>query len=76
MKGQKVVLKSRPSVKNRIEFIAQRRKNPVDIYFMIDLTKSMKEVKEHLATIVTGIKDEIIKTTTDYRCFTSSTDLE
>jgi len=66
-KGQKVVLKSRPSVKNRIEFIAQRRKNPVDIYFMIDLTKSMKEVKEHLATIVTGIKDEIIKTTTDYR---------
>jgi len=65
--GQKVVLSSRPSVTNKIEFVAKRRVNPIDIYFMIDLTKSMETVKNKLATIVTNIKNEIVKTTSDYR---------
>jgi metal-sulfur cluster biosynthetic enzyme len=62
-----VVLASRPSVTSRIEFIAKRRVNPIDIYFMIDLTKSMETVKNRLATIVTNIKNEIVQTTSDYR---------
>ena len=70
--GQKVVLSSRPSVTNRIEFVAKRRKNPIDIYFMIDLTKSMEDVKKKLGTIVTNIKTEIVQTTSDYRHFLST----
>jgi len=65
--GQKIRLLSRPSVTNRIEFVAKRRVNPIDIYFMIDLTNSMKDVVNHISTIVTNIKNEIVKTTSDYR---------
>ena len=65
--GQKIRLSSRPSVTNRIEFVAKRRVNPIDIYFMIDLTNSMKDVVNHISTIVTNIKNEIVKTTSDYR---------
>jgi len=65
--GQKLVLASRPSVTNRIEFVAKRRNNPIDIYFMIDLTKSMEDVVGKLGTIVTNIKNEIVQTTSDYR---------
>jgi len=65
--GQKVVLSSRPSVTNRIQFVAKRRVNPIDIYFMIDLTKSMETVKNRLTNIMTNIKDEIVQTTSDYR---------
>lgn len=65
--GQKVVLSSRPSVTNRIQFVAKRRVNPIDIYFMIDLTKSMETVKDRLTNIMTNIKDEIVQTTSDYR---------
>ena len=65
--GQKIRLLTRPSVTNRIEFVAKRRVNPIDIYFMIDLTNSMKDVVNHISTIVTNIKNEIVKTTSDYR---------
>jgi len=58
---------SRPSITNRIEFIAKRRVNPIDIYFMIDYTKSMEKIKNRLGTIVTNIRNEIVKTTSDYR---------
>jgi len=65
--GHKVTLSSRPSITNRIEFIAKRRVNPIDIYFMIDYTKSMEKIKNRLGTIVTNIRNEIVKTTSDYR---------
>ena len=65
--GKKLVLSSRPSVTNRFEFVAKRRNNPIDIYFMIDLTKSMEDVVDKLGTIVTNIKNEIVQTTSDYR---------
>ena len=40
--------------------------NPIDIYFLIDNTQSMKVVKDKLAGIVTNIKQKIEETTEDY----------
>jgi len=65
-KQYKVQLSSRPSVTNRINFIAKRTINPIDIYFLIDNTQSMKVVKDKLAGIVTNIKKKIEETTEDY----------
>ena len=43
-----------------------RTVNPIDIYFLIDNTQSMKVVKDKLAGIVTNIKKKIEETTEDY----------
>ena len=46
--------------------LCSRTVNPIDIYFLIDNTQSMKVVKDKLAGIVTNIKKKIEETTEDY----------
>ena len=52
-----IQFKLRPNKERTIEIEAKKKDNPVDMYFLLDLTRSMKNVKENLAEITDGLMD-------------------
>ena len=55
---QEINVRLRPNMKHKVEFSAKKDQNPVDIYFLLDVTGSMKPYKEEL----TKVPDELVKT--------------
>ena len=55
IKPKRMHFKLRPNKEETITFEAKKKNNPVDMYFLLDLTHSMKETKENLAEITDGL---------------------
>ena len=51
-------MKMRPNVKHRVDFTAKKDQNPVDIYFLLDVTGSMDPYRQQLKEV----PDELVKT--------------
>jgi len=64
---KKVLVTSRPNVLHRIEFMAKKAENKVDIYFLVDLTKSMEETRNMLPDIFGGLVKKIEEKTKDFK---------
>ena len=57
IKPREIKLKLRPNKEKKITFEAKKKDNPVDMYFLLDLTGSMTEIKKKLADITEGLMD-------------------
>ena len=53
--------KLRPNKEKKITFEAKKKQNPVDMYFLLDLTGSMGTIKKKLETIT----DELMEVCKD-----------
>jgi hypothetical protein len=51
MRPSQAQLNIRPNFPTTLQFTASKADNPVDLYFLFDLSASMVDEKEHLATI-------------------------
>ena len=67
IKPQQINLKLRPKMKHILYFTAKSSVNPVDIYFLLDLTGSMKQFKKQLETIPEKLVKDIKARTNDYQ---------
>jgi len=65
--NKKVLVTSRPNVRHKIEFMAKKAENKVDIYFLVDLTNSMKETRNMLPDIFEGLVTRIEQKTKDFK---------
>ena len=54
---QEINFKLRPNTEKKIEFQARRRQNALDMYFLLDLSSSMKASRKELISV----PDELIK---------------
>ena len=57
IKPREIKLKLRPNKEKKITFDAKKKDNPVDMYFLLDLTGSMTGIKKKLADITEGLMD-------------------
>ena len=62
IKPQKMEIKLRPNNETPIPFKAKKKENPVDMYFLLDLTGSMGPIKTKLESIT----DELMEVCKDF----------
>ena len=57
IEAERTRLKMRPNKEKNINFKAKKKQNPVDMYFLLDLTGSMRTIKQQLEDITEGLME-------------------
>ena len=66
MSPQRITLKLRPNVESTFNFSAIQSDNPVDIYFVMDLSRSMYKSQQNLVDASEKIAEKISNLTRDF----------